>query len=72
MAGHGIIISKAYKELQEFAEKGQLPVTTTLLGISGFKADHVLNIGLPGMHGSAFASHAINDLGPAHRARHAV
>ena len=61
MAGHGIIISKAYKELQEFAEKGQFPVTTTLLGISGFKADHVLNIGLPGMHGSAFASHAIND-----------
>ena len=61
MAGHGIIISQAYKELQEFAEKGQFPVVTTLLGISSFKADHVLNIGLPGMHGSAFASHAIND-----------
>jgi acetolactate synthase-1/2/3 large subunit len=61
MAGHGIIISEAYQELLEFAEMGQFPVVTTLLGISCFKADHVLNIGLPGMHGSAWASHAIND-----------
>lgn len=60
-AGHGIIISEAYKELQEFAEKGQFPVTTTLLGIGSFKSDHVLNIGLPGMHGSAYANHMIND-----------
>jgi len=61
MAGHGIIISGAYKELQEFAEKGQFPVVTTLLGISSFKSNHVLNIGLPGMHGSAYASHTINE-----------
>ncbi len=61
MAGHGVLISDAYKELQEFAEKGQFPVTTTLLGIGSFKSDHVLNIGLPGMHGSAYANHAIND-----------
>ena len=61
MAGHGVIISEAYQELQEFAEKGQFPVVTTLLGISSFKSDHVLNIGLPGMHGSAYASHTIND-----------
>ncbi|MEE2656046.1 MAG: biosynthetic-type acetolactate synthase large subunit [Chloroflexota bacterium] len=61
MAGHGIIISGAYKELQELAEKGQFPVVTTLLGIGSFKSNHVLNIGLPGMHGSAYASHTINE-----------
>lgn len=61
MAGHGIIISGAYKELQDLAEKGQFPVVTTLLGISSFKSNHVLNIGLPGMHGSAYASYMIEE-----------
>ena len=32
MAGHGIIISQAYKELQEFAEKGQFPVVDDAAG----------------------------------------
>ncbi len=36
IAGHGVIISKAYDELKELAEKAQIPVITTLLGISCF------------------------------------
>ena len=61
VAGHGVIISKAYDELKELAEKAQIPVITTLLGISCFPEDHVLWTGWPGMHGMAYASFAIEE-----------
>ena len=61
LAGHGIIISRAYQEVLELAEKAQIPVITTLLGISSFPSDHFLNVGMPGMHGMAYASMAINE-----------
>lgn len=60
LAGHGVIISKAYDELKELAEKAQIPVITTLLGISSFPETHVLSVGMPGMHGVAYASLAID------------
>ena len=37
LAGHGITLSRAYQEVQELAEKAQIPVITTLLGISSFR-----------------------------------
>ncbi len=61
LAGHGIILADAYAELKELAEKAQIPVITTLLGISGFPDDHVLCVGMPGMHGMAYASLAIDE-----------
>ncbi len=61
LAGHGIIISRAYHEVRELAEKAQIPVITTLLGISSFPTDHFLNVGMPGMHGMAYASIAIDE-----------
>ena len=61
LAGHGVIISQAYGELRELAEKAQIPVITTLLGISSFPDDHVLCVGMPGMHGMAYASLAIEE-----------
>ena len=61
LSGHGIIISRAYHEVRELAEKAQIPVITTLLGISGFPTDHFLNVGMPGMHGMAYASMAIDE-----------
>ena len=45
LAGHGVIISRAFDELRELAEKADIPVVTTLLGISGFPEDHPLFVG---------------------------
>ena len=60
LAGHGVILSRSFDELKELAEKAQIPVVTTLLGISAFPEDHVLSAGFPGMHGMAYASLAID------------
>ena len=60
LAGHGVLISHAYAELKELAEKAQIPVITTLLGISSFPTGHLLHVGMPGMHGMAYASLAID------------
>jgi len=59
MAGHGVILSEAYDELRAFAEKVDIPVITTLLGISAFSETHPLSIGMPGMHGPAHVNKAI-------------
>ena len=59
LAGHGLILSVAHEEVRELAEKAQIPVITTLLGIGSFPDDHVLCVGMPGMHGMAYASLAI-------------
>ena len=60
MAGHGVHLSGAYEEMKELVEKTQIPVITTLLGISSFPETHVLSVGMPGMHGVAHASIAID------------
>ena len=61
LAGHGVIISRAQNRLLELAEKAQIPVVTTLLGISAFPEDHILSTGFPGMHGMAYASIALDE-----------
>jgi acetolactate synthase-1/2/3 large subunit len=60
IAGRGIIISGAYEELKQLAEKAQVPVVTTLLGISCFPESHVLSYGMLGMHGMAYANFAVD------------
>ena len=52
LAGRGVIISQASAELKELAEKAQVPVTTTLLGIGAFPENHMLSFGMVGMHGT--------------------
>lgn len=52
LAGHGVLISGAEKELREFAEKTGIPVAVTLLGISSFPSGHRLYAGFLGMHGN--------------------
>jgi len=58
-AGGGIISSGAHIVLRELAEKIQAPVTWTLMGIGGFPAAHPLALGMLGMHGTAYANHAV-------------
>ncbi len=60
IAGHGVLISRAYAELRKLAEKAQIPVTTTLLGTSCFPQNHVLSFGMLGMHGTACANMAVD------------
>ncbi len=59
LAGRGIIISGAYAELKQLAETAQIPVVTTLLGISCFPESHALSFGMVGMHGMAYANMAL-------------
>jgi len=58
-AGGGVITSGAHKELKMLAEKISAPLTWTLMGIGGFPATHELSLGMLGMHGTAYANHAI-------------
>lgn len=52
LAGHGVLISGACDELFELAVKADIPVSTTLLGLSAFPTKHPLYVGMPGMHGN--------------------
>jgi len=61
LAGHGILISGATEELVKFAERAQVPIGLTLLGIGGFPASHPLCLGMVGMHGFTHGNHAINE-----------
>ena len=61
IAGQGIVISQACDEFREFAEKAQLPVTHTLLGLGSFPGDHILDLGMMGMHGTPCANMAVQN-----------
>lgn len=61
LAGHGVLLSGAMAELKELAEKGNIPVTTTLLGIGAFPASHPLSLGMMGMHGGAWCNYAVQE-----------
>ena len=52
LSGHGVMIANAEKELAEFAEKGDIPVAATLLGLSTMPSSHRLYKGMLGMHGN--------------------
>ncbi len=61
IAGRGVVISEAYDELKEFAEKAQIPVITTLLGLGSFPQKHILNFGWLGMHGMVHANMGVQN-----------
>ena len=60
-AGGGVITSNAAEELAALARKTGTPVTTTLMGKGGFPETDPLSLGMLGMHGTAYANHAINE-----------
>ena len=59
LAGHGILLSGASKEVIELSEKGDIPLSWTLLGSGAVPASHNLNMGMMGMHGEFAANNAI-------------
>ena len=61
LAGHGIIESGAMEQVRTLAERAQIPVALTLLGLGAFPASHSLNLGMMGMHGESWVNHAIQD-----------
>jgi len=61
LAGHGIMESGAMEQVRTLAERAQVPVALTLLGLGGFPASHPLNLGMMGMHGEAWVNQAIQE-----------
>jgi acetolactate synthase-1/2/3 large subunit len=61
LAGHGIIQSGAMKQVRALAERAQIPVACTLLGLGSFPASHELNLGMMGMHGESWVNHSIQE-----------
>ena len=59
--GGGIIHSNASSELMELAERLNLPVTPTLMGLGCFPSGHPLCLGMLGMHGTYWANMAISE-----------
>ena len=55
-SGGGVILSRGWKELREFARKIQAPVTSTLMGLGAFPASDPLWLGMIGMHGTYCAN----------------
>ncbi len=60
-AGHGVMLSGAMDLVRELAERANIPVAMTLLGIGSFPALHPLNLGMMGMHGEAWVNQAIQE-----------
>jgi acetolactate synthase-1/2/3 large subunit len=59
--GGGAIISNAWQILRKVAEKGNIPCTTTLLGMGAFDELNPLSLHMLGMHGSAYANYAVQE-----------
>jgi acetolactate synthase I/II/III large subunit len=59
LAGHGITLSGAGTQVVALAERRQIPIAVTLLGIGSVPASHPLNLGMMGMHGEAWVNDAI-------------
>ncbi len=60
-AGGGVIISGASQELRQLAEKANLPVTTTLMGLGAYDQNRGESLDMLGMHGTAYANYAIQN-----------
>ncbi|WP_375580504.1 biosynthetic-type acetolactate synthase large subunit [Marivirga tractuosa] len=50
--GHGVLLSNAKEEFQDFVEKTGIPAAWTIMGLSALPTSHPLNVGMLGMHGN--------------------
>ncbi len=58
-AGGGVFLSGAREELLEFAHSANIPIVTTMMGLSLLPTDHPLNLGMVGAHGNKTANYAL-------------
>ena len=77
-SGGGVISSGASEEVRRLAKKARIPVTTTLMGKGAFPETDPQSLGMLGMHGTAYANHAMHECDliigvgrPVRRPRHA-
>ena len=59
--GGGVLLSEARDEVRAFAEKYQIPVVSTMMGISAMPTEHPLYFGMVGNNGKAYANRAMNE-----------
>lgn len=60
-AGGGVILGEAWEELTAMAERLNIPVTTTLMGLGGFPESKSQSLGMLGMHGTYYANMATTE-----------
>jgi acetolactate synthase I/II/III large subunit len=60
-AGGGVINSDASDALRAFAERFQIPVVTTVMGLGAVDSTSDLALHMLGMHGPAYANYAVED-----------
>jgi acetolactate synthase-1/2/3 large subunit len=61
LAGHGVVLAGATDLVVQLAERADVPIAMTLLGLGGIPASHPLNLGMMGMHGEAWVNTAIQE-----------
>ena len=59
--GGGVIAGEGSESLRKFAEKFQIPIATTLMGIGAIGTQSLLSLKMLGMHGTAYANYAVED-----------
>ena len=58
-AGGGVVISGAFAELKELAERLAAPIAESLMAIGSFPREHPLSTGMIGMHGTVASNKAV-------------
>ncbi len=59
--GHGVVLSNATEELNQFLKKSNIPACWTLHGIGVISPDYEQALGMLGMHGTATANYAVHN-----------
>lgn len=60
VVGHGVLLSGCQNEVKELAEKLNMPVASTLLGLSSIENENPLFAGMVGLHGNYAANMMTN------------
>ncbi len=60
-AGGGVLLSGAEQELRNFAEKYEIPVVSTMMGIGAMPTEHPMYYGMVGNNGKPYANRAMNE-----------